>query len=413
MRGITFERIQRFYERNYGKLLFHLYRLFIPSKVKAIRKKDKIKVLFIVNELPTWKTEPLYRAMLSHPRFEPVIGVTLSLDMPESKWPLVSYLNNRKYDFVDLDLVVYNPIKDIIQPDIIFYEKPYMDCYHHRHTMGQHLNSLFCYIPYGVHTLKSAFTIDDDILLKNSWWHFFESQFVIDSCSPYKTTGGKNFLATGLPMFDSLLLPLSEYKDPWKQESRKRIIYAPHHSIPGAFGSGLGYGTFLEFGEPVLELAKKYAKQTQWVFKPHPGLKRKLDILWGKEKADAYWNEWATMENSNICETDYQSLFMHSDAMIHDCASFQVEYHFTKNPVLYLQNENENSLENRNDFGLKALDLHYKAKTIGTIEDFINNVVVEENDEMKSAREEFYTHYLLPPHNKTACENILDAILGK
>ena len=249
--------------------------------------------------------------------------------------------------------------------------------------------------------------------MKFSWQYYFESEYVIDSCKPYKVTSGKNFVATGLPMFDSLLLPLSEYTDPWKQDSRKRIIYAPHHSIPGVFGSGLGYGTFLEFGETVLELAKKYAKQTQWVFKPHPGLRRKLDFLWGKEKTDAYYNEWATMENSMICEIDYQALFMHSDAMIHDCSSFQVEYHFTKNPVLYLQNEDGNCLENRNDFGLKALELHYKAKTIEAIEDFINNVVVGENDDMKPAREEFYTYYLQPPHNKTACENILDAILGK
>lgn len=413
MKEITFGRIQRLYERNYGKLLLYLYRLSIPSKVKSIRKKDKIKVLFVVNELPTWKTETLYNAMLSHSRFEPIIGVTLSLDMPESKSPLVHYLNQKKYDFIDLDMVTYNPIKDIIKPDIIFYEKPYMDCYHQRHTMHQHLDSLFCYASYGVHTLNLAFTIDDGTLMKNCWQLYFESQFVIDSCIPYKVTNGKNFVATGLPMFDSLQLPLSEYKNPWMQDSRKRIIFAPHHSIGTVYGSGIGYGTFLEFGESVLKLAKKYNKETQWAFKPHPGLRRKLDYIWGKEKTDTYYNEWATLENGQIYEGDYQSLFMHSDAMIHDCSSFQVEYHFTKNPVLYLQKGDKEDSENRNSFGLKALNLHYKAKTVETIETFINDVVIGGNDTLKSEREIFYSQYLVSPQNKTACENILDAILGK
>ena len=32
---------------------------------------------------------------------------------------------------------------------------------------------------------------------------------------------------------------------------------------------------------------------------------------------------------------------------------------------------------------------------------------------MKSEREHFYNKYLIPPHGKTACENIINAILGQ
>lgn len=410
MKPITFERIQHCYERNYGKLLLRLYKLSIPSKVKRIRKKESIKVLFVVNELPTWKTESLYQAMHAHPRFEPILGVTLSLDMPELRQPLINYCNQKGYKWADMDMMAYNPIKDVIKPDIIFYEKPYMECYHHRHTLQQHLNSLFCYIFYSSHTIGKSEFIDSNPTIQYCWQHYFESQFAVDACRKDMVTDGKNIIITGFPMYDSLMLPLSEYKDPWKQDNRKRIVYAPHHSIGDSFSSGLGYGTFLENYEFILQLARRYADKVQWIFKPHPGLHRKLVSIWGKEKTDAYYNEWATMECSQICEADYQSLFRHSNAMIHDCSSFQVEYLYTKNPVMYLIKD-ENQDENRNAFGLRAFNLHYKASKHEQIEQFVQNVL-NGIDPMQAEREQFYNECLLPPNGKTACENIINAILG-
>ena len=65
------------------KLTFYLYRRSIPNKVKEMRKKPKIKVLFVVSELSIWKTEHLYCEMLKHPRFQPVLGlVLLAADKP-------------------------------------------------------------------------------------------------------------------------------------------------------------------------------------------------------------------------------------------------------------------------------------------------------------------------------------------
>ena len=59
------------------------YRRKIPKIVDRVRSKSKIKVLFILSDLSLWKTESLYRAMLEHDRFEPVIGLTLlTCDLP-------------------------------------------------------------------------------------------------------------------------------------------------------------------------------------------------------------------------------------------------------------------------------------------------------------------------------------------
>ena len=47
------------------------------------------------------------------------------------------------------------------------------------------------------------------------------------------------------------------------------------------------------------------------------------------------------------------------------------------------------------------------------IKSFIEDVVICGNDSMRSTREQFIKDYLVPPHNKTASQNIIDAILGK
>ena len=44
-------------------------------KIRRIRRKENIKVLFAVAESATWKNDSLYRAMLAHPGFTPSILV--------------------------------------------------------------------------------------------------------------------------------------------------------------------------------------------------------------------------------------------------------------------------------------------------------------------------------------------------
>lgn len=62
---------------------------------------------------------------------------------------------------------------------------------------------------------------------------------------------------TGLPFADQLLEAKELSPDQWRDNSgRKRIIYAPHHTIGDIHMKGCDYGTFLETGNIVLELAK-------------------------------------------------------------------------------------------------------------------------------------------------------------
>ena len=122
--------------------LFFLYRPYIWWMSRRIRKKDKIKVLFILAELGSWKTERLYCKMKEHPRFEPILGVTTSIEVPGSKTALVSYLQKKGYEFIDLDENGNSIGK--INPDIKFYYKPYEGSFPYQHRFLRHLKSLTC-----------------------------------------------------------------------------------------------------------------------------------------------------------------------------------------------------------------------------------------------------------------------------
>lgn len=391
-------------------ILYPLKRRLDRERLKEVRKKEKIKILFVLIDLGQWKTECLYTAMLDHPKFEPILGVTLSTESPEAKQVLIKYISEKGYKYYDLDK--QNHGVQWIAPDIIVFQKPYDSNYIKSVNFKKFLNTIMVYCPYGVHSIEEGWNLSLPIK-QVSIQNYYENEMTAASLRRNYPKYAHNVVVTGLPFNDGLLMDKSQYKNPWKtqEQSKKKIIYAPHHTLPGMSLGGVGYSTFLDYGEFMLHLAKKYKDQIQWAFKPHPYLYTKLVQTWGKEKTDSYYNEWATLSNTQLEKGEYIGLFKHSDAMIHDCGSFTIEYHYTHNPVLYLDN-GDNHTSNLNEFACRAYELHYKAKSKEDIENFIKNVL-KEIDPLCSDRNNFFNTFLLPPNGKTACQNIIDAILGK
>lgn len=204
-----------------------------------------------------------------------------------------------------------------------------------------------------------------------------------------------------------------QYQDPWKKQARskKRIIYAPHHTISSKYKDGLALSTFLENADVMLEMMHKYSDRVQWAFKPHPLLYRNLLSVWGQENTDKYYNEWKNADNSQFEDGEYDALFKYSDAMIYDCSSFTIEYLYTKNPVMFLVRQNGGS-NPHNAFSQKADELHQKGLTKADIDSFILDVI-NGIDPLKEEKEKFYNDSLTPPNGKTACENIINSILGE
>ena len=390
------------------KIIATCYLLKKSQKIRKIRKKDKIKVLFVLTELGPWKTEILYLAMLQHPRFEPVLGVTTSPEDASFRKPLEDYLNIKKYEWKS---IYGRTISEDIKPDIIFYQKPYYSAYNEDIRYDRHWNALFCYVYYAFNSVELDFATNVG-LYNFAWQIYYENEMSAQCRRPLMKNKGKNIVVTGMPIQDMLLKPKSDFDDPWKQLGQlKRIIYAPHHTIGDIHFDGIEFSTFLSNADAMLEFAMKYKNKVQWAFKPHPLLYKNLVTVWGEERTNHYYQQWASLPNTQLELGRYEALFKYSDAMIHDCASFTIEYHYTLNPVLYLIKD-EHHAYCLNTFATKAFDLHYKASNKIEIEKFIQNVI-EDKDPMRMKREQFYNECLLPPNGKTSCQNIINAILGE
>lgn len=394
-------------------ILKPIYQKYIvPRKVRNIREKEVIRVLFVLHELGSWKTENLYLAMRHHPRFDARLLLVSSKE--KYSYDIIrKYIEEKEYPYETLK--TGESIKKTLHPDIIFYGKPYVGILPWRIFFANNLYALFCNVMYSFRNRNSPH-LKKIVYSKFVWQEYVENDKIIEEKRNIQKVDVGNLVNTGLPVMDVLLLDKSHFEDPWMLSSmpKKRIIYAPHHTLDTEtvkFRSPFHYATFLDYADFMLEMAEKYKDKVQWAFKPHPLLRSKLYKVWGAEKTDAYYHQWNYMDNGQIEEGEYWGLFKHSDAMIHDCGSFKLEYLYTGNPVMYLMKKNpEYDYENWQTE--RALELHYKGHSKADVEQFIINVI-ESKDPMENKRKDFVDEYLTPPNGKSACDNIINAILGK
>lgn len=393
------------------KIVYYFYMRTIPKKIECIRKKDKIKVLFVLADLSKWKTETLYQEMTKHDRFEPILGVTFKTDDKPTEsarklFQLIEYLKTKKYSYEELIREGY--IKEYIKPDIIIYQEPYLLTILRGHNYLNNLNSLFISITYGFHSVLLPFN-NIGGLKEIAWFDCYENESTAKDAREYIKNGRKNICVTGLPMSE-LLLNKQDYKEVWKNVTpKKRIIWAPHHSI-GFNYETITYGNFLTIADDMIRMAEKYKDKVHWAFKPHPLLKYKLELIWGSEKTEDYYSYWRNSNHTQLEEGDYIDLFKQSDAMIHDCDTFTIEYLYMNKPVMFVDKK-DCMKENLNSFAKNALDVHYRGNDISDIEEFINNIIIS-NDILKTKRNEFFIAQIDIPLAKNASKNIMEKIIN-
>ena len=380
---------------------------------KRVFKKQRIKVVFFVLYDNMWKSDGLFKLLLNSERFEPYI---ISSPYPrhpkkfgaENQERVEQFFKKKGFPFFkgyDFERGEWFDIKSL-NPDIVFYQQPYNSGYAGFKIEGLWKDTLFGYIPY-TYELEDNPAMLHHLLLNVAWRVFLPSSFEVKVEGQHLYNGGRNLVASGYPLADTLLsLDFSEGQ--WKVQDTKlkRVIWAPHHSILDS--DFLNYSNFLEIAEDMLKLTDKYKDTIQFAFKPHPVLKRKLYKLdgWGEEKTDAYYNQWACSENTTLVEGDYVDLFKSSDSLIHDCSTFTAEYLYTKKPVMYLSKPGK--IDCFNEFGKKCYEQHYIGHSVADIDRFLQSVVLEGNDTMKEARDCFFSQYLMPPKGKSVAQNMYD-----
>lgn len=416
--------------RNYVGFCFRRYtRNFRAHQLAAARRLqpklqggEKLDVAFFLTIPGMWKSDYLFKAMQDDPRFHPYVviypySVFKGFSRQEVETTLErtrKFIADKGFEYV---IPVKNPHKDItrpcnwddigktLHPDIVVFTTPYKDI-PPQYFIYNFRDTLTCYVPYVFLSLK-LYHISYDLIFHNIvGMYFIETKTHMHQAQTYARNHGDNTFLTGYAGTEAFVRKDYVPHDVWKpQPGKKRVIYAPHHSISGE----PSFSTFLIFADDMLRLAQKHADTIQFVFKPHQLLKFKLERHWGKERTEAYYRRWQEMSNTQLEESSYVDFFLTSDAMIHDCGSFTSEYLFTRKPALYLV-KTDRPEDNFCEFGVMSFRHHYHGSRVEDIEHFLCDVVVKGNDPMQTARQQFYEQYLVSSDHKMPSQQIINTI---
>lgn len=386
--------------------------------VASLRNKSKIKVAFFLQSPSIWKYGRLYWLFEHSERFEPVVVICpFNVRLNSDKGEILRIMRQaedfakesgyRYFQTYDSVRNKWLNVKKLLNPDVIFYTKPYKDTLpqYHIYRFKDRLN---CYAPYGIMCID-IFWIVYNLPFHNLLWRFFvETEYQRGYSQQYQTCGGKNTQVVGSLGMETLMLPDYKPVDVWKPQPKrkKRIIWAPHHTVEHLFN----FSNFFTYCDLMFELAEKYKDEIQIAFKPHPVLKFKLINIWGTEKTEAYYQRWRDLPNGQLEEGYYADLFLTSDAMIHDCASFTAEYLHTRKPTMFIVKD-EHTADHWNSFGQMCFDLHYHAHQPTDVEEYIKNVVIAGNDTKAAERDDFYRNYLYPKDGVMPSQKIVDEII--
>lgn len=374
-----------------------------------------LNVVFMVLYSSVWKYDSVYKLMEKDPRFHPLILVCPIADyghqhMLENLKPTYEMFKKKGYNVMcayNEENGKYVNVEDL-NPDILMYAFQWSSHVDARYNVYSLRKYLKCYVNYSFKSTPFEWSIasQEQGLM---WIYFSECEDNRQYALSFNDKEFQNMCIVGYPIYDEVN-ECKETGHEWPTDrGLKRIIWAPHHTIAGN-DSALKLSTFLLYADNMLEYANKYKDRVQFVFKPHPQLKAALykHPEWGAERTEAYYKKWAEMGNTAIVSGPYIDLFKSSDAMIHDCGSFLVEYLYVNKPVMFMSNYDREG--QCNVVGKKAYNVHYHGTSKEDIESFIEDVVINGNDTMRDKRQLFYDSILVPPHGKSVAENIIDEI---
>ena len=378
---------------NYSKIL------------KRIKKKDKINICFLVNEISKWKSQSLYDLMAKSDKFIPHIILTIAdiqyfWDVERQEKFLYDNAKffekkNMPYSFAyDFNKHKVTNLKRF-KPDIIFYQQPY-EIYNIQKPRRTSKYTLNCYIPYFVPNYGFLSMDCGQELHRDVWRFYVLNEEWANIYRQYMKKCSGSVVGLGHTMLDEIYLNNDQTQD--------YVIYAPHWTIPHKNNpTPIRCSTFADTGKIILEYAKKH-KDIKWVFKPHPTLKVALErIGWTKDEIENYYNEWEQF--AKCCyDSEYMELFLKSKAMITDCGSFLIEYFCTGKPLIHLISSYCKVSPPKPTQDI--FETFYQVYNSEDLYKYLDEIIVKNNDYMKDKRVTVLKEQNLL--NNYAAKNILD-----
>lgn len=347
--------------RNYARVL---------TRIRAKDKSEKIRVLFILSEPTKWKCLLLYRAMQKGGVFDPIVALSnwnaqqlLGEDALERHFKdteeSLDRLNVAHIRTVKTHPIAASDLKEFAPDIVVFNEQWFPPQQQTAQSISE--TALTCFIPYYVPDYCN-FEIDCGQEVER----FSHTYFTLNEewCELYRPCFRKwdsvaSLVPAGHPALD--FFAASEAVS----NAEEYVIYAPHFAFPSNSHSMkliLVHGTFDWSGKAILKYAQAHPEMN-WVFKPHPLLRRELVLtgLMSGEEVDEYYDAWERI--GTVCTSgDYQDIFLRSKAMITDCGSFLAEYGSTGKPLIHLLCEQNTAVPPRPS---KMLwDTFYKVRNV-------------------------------------------------
>ena len=371
------------------------------ASVKRIRRKDKIKIAFIMIEAAHWCGKELYDLFENDKRFETT--VFFSMDFHKDTNALVKkdfargveQLKSHGLNVVPLD----NRRATVPEQDILIFLTPYINwlssAFHFRNIKA---STLLTHIPYGFDSSYHTTMYYSQAIFILSWKIFFSSNITFNLYKNKCIIGSPRGLYAGYPKIDIFFKNDANFHFNWKmtRPDAKKIIWAPHHSVGGE--PLLDNATFQWNYQFMYDFAKAHP-EISWVVKPHPMLLYKavkFNVFPSNKAFNDYLNKWNELPNAQVYTGGYyQEIFATSDGMIHDCGSFTSEYQYAHKPMIYLTR----STQKFNKLGGEILKVSYlvDGKDLNGIAATIQRVFIEGKDDKAADREKLFDKYLNYP----------------
>lgn len=384
-----------------------LYRLVaLPMIIRRVRAERRVKVVFLTINPDMWRYDGLFRKLLEDERFEPMILTAMRNNDSEAmlldeQERMVAYFEAKGYRVIRgyeartrkwLDL-------DSLEPDFVFHAQPYKDIYKNpAYDFYRHLSALHGYAPYSFQMCKAEWNWNNP-LQNYAWRQFLVGPYQLGVSREMSNVKARNATAAGYSMAEELkAVGKDEAECAWRRDKRKRVIWAPHHSV-GEWEM-FRVSSFLEIADEMLKIREEYKDRVIFAFKPHPVLKEKLQRVWGPERTAEYWAKWESCADAIDAQGDYHALFVGSDAMIHCSGSFIVEYLMADKPVQYVFSANWNPPE-LGEIGEAALKAHYAAHSTADIRRFLDETVLGGADPKAASRRGVIDEYLVSPDGRS------------
>lgn len=385
-----------------------------------LKQNKKIKVAFLPISAAEWPAEYIYRKLETDTRFEPEVIPVPLIGRPKKERGKVymqtydffangNYNVKKVYNAETEEIVGWEDIGGM--PDIVVHVTPWYLNIAKDYQVGQYpLHVLNVYISYGV-TLGNSIdgTYAEKCLYNKEfvnimWKVYTETTTNYECYKKYQVLKAKNVINSGYIKMD-YFVEKHQYSDDYIRKiwpfpsssdikSYKRVLITPHFSVGNT--NILSFSTFDKNMYFYIYLAKKYRDNVSFIFKPHPNLRNGLienGYMKSVDEYEAYLDEFRKLPNASVCEEgDYLALFDTSDGIINDSISFIGEYLYVDKPMLFLERPEQCF----DELGRTLIKAHYKAcgEDYMGIDNFVNDVVINENDYMKQQREEIFSEEL-------------------